>query len=113
MDTATHGAIYTCPMHPEIERSSPGACPKCGMALEPKMPASSHAEWTCPMHPEIVRPEPGVCPKCGMALEPRAAQTSEEQNPELDSMTRRFWVSVVLSVPPFALAMAGDMPMAA
>ncbi|WP_293031858.1 copper-translocating P-type ATPase [Pandoraea sp.] len=110
MDTATHGAIYTCPMHPEIERSSPGACPKCGMALEPKMPASSHAEWTCPMHPEIVRPEPGVCPKCGMALEPRAAQTSEEQNPELDSMTRRFWVSVVLSVPLFALAMAGDMP---
>ncbi|HEX9396286.1 MAG TPA: copper-translocating P-type ATPase, partial [Burkholderiales bacterium] len=27
--------IYTCPMHPEIRQSGPGACPKCGMALEP------------------------------------------------------------------------------
>jgi Cu+-exporting ATPase len=28
--------IYTCPMHPEIEQDRPGACPKCGMTLEPK-----------------------------------------------------------------------------
>src|SRR5512139_128765 len=27
---------YTCPMHPEIIRSEPGSCPKCGMALEPR-----------------------------------------------------------------------------
>lgn len=31
------GAIYTCPMHPEIEQVGPGACPICGMALEPKV----------------------------------------------------------------------------
>jgi len=31
------GVIYTCPMHPEIRRPSPGACPICGMALEPEM----------------------------------------------------------------------------
>jgi Cu+-exporting ATPase len=30
------GVIYTCPMHPEVEQIGPGACPKCGMALEPK-----------------------------------------------------------------------------
>ena len=29
------GAIYTCPMHPEIRQVGPGPCPKCGMALEP------------------------------------------------------------------------------
>jgi Cu+-exporting ATPase len=29
-------AIYTCPMHPEVEQVGPGSCPKCGMALEPK-----------------------------------------------------------------------------
>ena len=29
------GAIYTCPMHPEIQQPTPGSCPKCGMALEP------------------------------------------------------------------------------
>jgi P-type Cu+ transporter len=33
------GAAYTCPMHPEVRRDRPGACPKCGMALEPEMPS--------------------------------------------------------------------------
>src|SRR4029077_19438147 len=28
---------YTCPMHPEVRQSGPGACPKCGMALEPEV----------------------------------------------------------------------------
>ena len=67
------GAIYTCPMHPEIEQTGPGDCPKCGMALEPKNIAalkSSKTQYTCPMHPEIIRDEPGDCPSCGMALEP-------------------------------------------
>jgi Cu+-exporting ATPase len=32
------GAVWTCPMHPEIRRDSPGACPICGMALEPMEP---------------------------------------------------------------------------
>ena len=31
-----HAAIYTCPMHPEVEQEGPGSCPKCGMDLEPK-----------------------------------------------------------------------------
>jgi len=30
------GTIYTCPMHPEVQAPGPGACPKCGMALEPE-----------------------------------------------------------------------------
>ena len=34
------GAIYTCPMHPEIRQEGPGSCPICGMALEPEMPAA-------------------------------------------------------------------------
>jgi Cu+-exporting ATPase len=33
-------AVYTCPMHPEVQQDHPGACPKCGMALEPKMPTA-------------------------------------------------------------------------
>src|SRR5919108_4075001 len=55
-------------------------------------------EWTCPMHPEIVRDAPGSCPICGMALEPRIV-TLEEQNPELDDMTRRFLWSLLLTAP--------------
>jgi Cu+-exporting ATPase len=61
--------------------------------------------WTCPMHPEIVRKEPGSCPICGMALEPMTP-TAEAENPELRDMTRRFWVSLALSVPLLAMVMA-------
>jgi P-type Cu+ transporter len=32
---AAGGAVYTCPMHPEVRQDRPGSCPKCGMALEP------------------------------------------------------------------------------
>ncbi|MEY2511960.1 MAG: P-type Cu+ transporter [Verrucomicrobiota bacterium] len=38
------GAIYTCPMHPEIERDGPGSCPICGMALEPKTISAATVE---------------------------------------------------------------------
>ncbi len=38
-EAAASGTIYTCPMHPEIRQDHPGTCPKCGMALEPEMPA--------------------------------------------------------------------------
>jgi len=106
---ADESAIYTCPMHPEIEQVGPGNCPKCGMALEPKgvpVPAT-RVEYTCPMHPEIVRDEPGNCPICGMALEPRTV-TLEEDTSELDDMTRRFWVSAILAIPVFLSAMAAE-----
>ena len=33
---APAGAIYTCPMHPEVRQVGPGSCPICGMALEPE-----------------------------------------------------------------------------
>src|SRR5262249_32733589 len=67
-------------------------------------------DYTCPMHPEIVRPAPGACPICGMALEPRTTRASEEATSELDDMTRRFWVSLALSVPVFALGMSDIIP---
>ncbi|AJW46398.1 MULTISPECIES: heavy metal translocating P-type ATPase [Ralstonia] len=37
--SAAPGAVYTCPMHPEVRQDHPGSCPKCGMALEPEMPS--------------------------------------------------------------------------
>ncbi len=37
--TADAGALYTCPMHPEVQQIGPGSCPKCGMALEPATPS--------------------------------------------------------------------------
>lgn len=103
---------YTCPMDPEIEQSEPGACPKCGMALEPATPMMepTQVEWTCPMHPEIVQDHPGNCPICGMALEPRANFSEDVGNPELTAMSRRFWVSLLLTVPVLLLAMGHMLP---
>ena len=55
------GAIYTCPMHPEIRQDHPGNCPKCGMTLEPELPSLDDDEnpelkdfqrrfwWTLPL----------------------------------------------------------------
>jgi len=104
--------LYTCPMDPEVRREKPGACPKCGMALEPVVTktTASKVEYTCPMHPEIVRDKPGSCPICGMALEPRTVSSDEEANPELTDMTRRFWISVVLALPVFLLGMSDLIP---
>jgi Cu+-exporting ATPase len=94
---------YVCPMDPEVRETKPGACPKCGMALEPET-----VEYTCPMHPEIVRNGPGNCPICGMALEPRvAAGIHEEDDSELRSMQRRLWVGIALSIPLLAISMGG------
>ena len=108
-ETVDESAIYTCPMHPEVEQQGPGACPKCGMALEPKniTLSTSKTEYTCPMHPEIIRDEPGSCPKCGMALESRTVE-AEEDTSELDYMTHRFWISTLLAIPVFISAMAAE-----
>ena len=97
-------------MDPEVRQNTPGACPKCGMALEPDIPAApvTRVEYTCPMHPEIVRDAPGACPICGMALEIRTIAMEEPANPELADMTRRTWLAALLGLPVFLLAM-GDM----
>lgn len=48
-NTDKSGTVYTCPMHPEVQESQPGSCPKCGMALEPEMPTIEEGE-----NPELV-----------------------------------------------------------
>jgi len=48
-EPSTAGTVYTCPMHPEVRQDHPGACPKCGMALEPAVPALDEDE-----SPELV-----------------------------------------------------------
>src|SRR6202046_5701922 len=105
-------ADYVCPMDPEVHQDHPGACPKCGMALEPAIPVqpASRVEYTCPMHSEIIRSAPGSCPICGMALERRDVVLDQEENLELVSMTRPFWTSVALTTPILVLAMSDVIP---
>src|SRR6516164_3878628 len=71
--------------------------------------ADEAVEYTCPMHPEIRRPGPGVCPICGMALEPVIAAAETGQSEELRDMTRRFWISVILTAPLFVLVMGSHL----
>jgi Cu+-exporting ATPase len=103
---------YTCPMHPEVRQDRAASCPKCGMALEPLTISAPQTKtrYTCPMHPEIVRDHPGNCPICGMALEPITVSLEEDENPELRDMTRRFWVSAVLTAPVFLMGMSDLLP---
>jgi P-type Cu+ transporter len=108
--STNHTRTYTCPMHPHVRQQGPGACPECGMALEPADVSAppSKTEYTCPMHPQIVRDAPGNCPICGMALEPRTVAAEVEANAELTDMTRRLWVTTALAVPVFVSAMLAE-----
>ena len=110
--TPVMGTIYTCPMHPEVRQEGPGSCPRCGMALEPEgiSAPTVKTEYVCPMHPEIVQDGPGHCPICGMALEPRTVTFEEEDHPELQEMTRRFWISALLTVPLVMVTMGKMIP---
>ncbi|MDB4955593.1 MAG: copper-translocating P-type ATPase [Myxococcales bacterium] len=75
--------------------------------LEPVLgPSDDDVVYTCPMHPEVRQLGPGTCPICGMALEPVTVTAEERPNAELVDMTRRFWISVALTAPVFAIAMA-------
>ena len=105
-------AMWLCPMHPEVTSPHAGDCPKCGMALELERVTvvALGRQYTCPMHAEIIRDEPGDCPICGMALEPVMVDEDEEENKELIDMTRRFWLSVIFTVPLFLIAMGDLLP---
>jgi len=99
------GPAYICACCPGVESDEPGTCPHCGMALQPSGTAPGHTRYTCPMHPEIVRDEPGDCPICGMALEPMTVGADTGPSAELVSMTRRFRISLSLSLPLLVLTM--------
>ena len=90
------------------ERYLGGSLVQLAPAPPPK-PAPG-VEYTCPMHTEVVRAGPGPCPICGMALEPRTAAAASAPNPELAEMSRRFWISLILTAPVVLLAMAGMIP---
>src|ERR1043166_8992364 len=69
--------------------------------------------YTCPMHPEIEEDHLGACPICGMTLEPRSRGVGlgdEEEQNEIKSLSRKFWIALVLTIPVLFLAMCHAIP---
>ncbi|MCG5078994.1 copper-transporting P-type ATPase [Paraburkholderia tagetis] len=93
-------------VHGHAQRASVGIDHKHGAMDAADIPAQdSGVIYTCPMHPQIRASAPGSCPICGMALEPVLPAGTHERNIELESMTRRFWVGLVLSIPLLMMTM--------
>src|SRR6184192_3991746 len=67
--------------------------------------------YTCAMHPEIEQDHPGACPKCGMTLEPKTVGAGDEEEQKgVRSLSRKFWIAVVLTIPVVILAMGHAVP---
>src|SRR5438876_4202934 len=67
--------------------------------------------YTCPMHPEIEQDHPGACPKCGMTLEPKTIGVGdEEEQREIRSLSQKFWIALVLTIPVLVIAMGHAIP---
>jgi Cu2+-exporting ATPase len=96
-------------MHCEGEKvyDKAGDCPVCGMDLTkaPELP-SAKTLFTCPMHPQIIQEAPGSCPICGMDLVRMEPSDIEDKRTYTD-LLRKMKISVVFTVPIFAIAMIG------
>ena len=67
--------------------------------------------YTCPMHPQIREDHPGACPICGMSLEPMTVGVEgEEEQSEVNSLSRKFWIALVLTFPVLIIAMGHAIP---
>jgi Cu+-exporting ATPase len=67
--------------------------------------------YTCPMHPQIQQDHPGNCPICGMTLESKTIGAGdEEEQHEIRSLSRKFWIALLLTIPVLVLAMGHAIP---
>ncbi|MFA5991749.1 MAG: copper-translocating P-type ATPase [Candidatus Doudnabacteria bacterium] len=100
----TTGTIYTCPMHPEVRKTEPGKCPGCGMDL---IPVSAEATAGKPEKKGAEHADHDMQNMSHMDHE--SAMTNPQMAKKMEAdMRRRFWVSLVLSIPIFLLSPVGS-----
>ncbi len=89
------GELWTCPMHPQIQRAAPGSCPICGMALEPMMPAGGDTA-----NPELrdMARRFWVCVGLSVPLV-SLAMAGDFGHPGLIAPRAAVWVQLVLATP--------------
>ncbi len=95
--------------HAGCHDHGPAAHPAAAVTARPRGVAADEADYTCPMHPQVRQKGPGNCPICGMALEPVLATAATGPSAELQDMTRRFWIGLLLTLPVFALEMGAHL----
>lgn len=88
------GAWYTCPMHPEVRQRGPGACPKCGMALEPLVPEADADD----VSPELVDFQRRFWWTLPLTVAVLVIAMAGHRLPQW-SPAARTWVELVLTVP--------------
>ncbi|MDH4153715.1 MAG: heavy metal translocating P-type ATPase [Nitrospira sp.] len=74
------------------------------------VPAGGVVDYICPMDPEVLETQPGACRICGMALEPKVVSAEDVGNPELEDMSRRFWICVGPALLVMLIAMSDMIP---
>jgi len=89
------GDLWTCPMHPQVQRAEPGSCPICGMALEPMTPAGSDTA-----NPELrdMARRFWVCAALSVPLV-ALAMTEDFTNPGLIAPRTAVWVEFLVATP--------------
>ena len=90
---AVVGSLYTCPMHPEVRQDHPGACPKCGMPLEPVVPTLAEGE-----NPELQDFRRRFAWTLPLTIIITALAMAGEHMQRSDTGTRG-WIELVLSLP--------------
>jgi P-type Cu+ transporter len=94
-----------------VQSDTAGSCHRCGMTLERNCLHPNRIIYICPMHPQIQQDHPGNCPICGMTLEPKTVGAGdEEEQHEIKSLSRKFWVALALTIPVLILAMSHAIP---
>ena len=78
--------------------------------LHAPVPTGGTVEYVCPMDPEVLETKPGACRICGMALEPKMVSVEDVGNPELEDMSRRFWICLGPAALVMVIAMSDMIP---